>query len=133
MVPRGMEIVAQGSIITKDALEKIEALQLALQKEEGSRGFTASYGQIIMIVLIVSMFFLYFLVFGDYLFKKPGQIWAIITLVILQLLSLWLVHNISGSMQRLNASIPETSISSGFIPLFWLPLLLPFCTIGAWE
>ncbi|OIP50852.1 MAG: hypothetical protein AUK31_04765 [Fibrobacteres bacterium CG2_30_45_31] len=114
MVPRGMEIVTQGSIITKDALEKIEALQLALQKEEGSRALTASYGQIIMTILIVSIFFLYFLVFGDYFFKKPGQIWAIITLATLQLLSLWLIHNVSGSIQHLNPSLPED------LDLIWL-------------
>jgi len=62
----------------------------------------------------VSIFFLYFLVFGDYFFKKPGQIWAIITLATLQLLSLWLIHKVSGSIQHLNPSLPED------LDLIWL-------------
>lgn len=45
MVPRGMEIVTQGAPVTKDILEKIEALQQAQQKEENTRLLTAPYGQ----------------------------------------------------------------------------------------
>ena len=60
MVPRGMELISQGSIVTKDVLERLEALQNALQKEEGSRHFTAVYGQMIFIAVIITLFFLYF-------------------------------------------------------------------------
>lgn len=114
MVPRGMEIVSQGSIVTKDVLEKLEALQIAQQKEAGVKHFTASYGQILMFVLLVSLFFLYFIMFGKGVFQKPRQVWCIVSLAALQLLVLWLIHSVSGSIQHLN------TISLDGLETIWL-------------
>ncbi|MCK9182156.1 MAG: HDIG domain-containing protein [Fibrobacteraceae bacterium] len=119
MVPRGMELISQGSIVTKDALEKLEALQLAMQKEEGAKLFTSTYGQVLMMILIVCMFFLYFLFFNASLFKRPGQVWSIVAIAILQLLAFAAIHNLSGSVQRIAPELPEG------IDLIWLyPFIL---------
>ncbi|MDY6388333.1 MAG: hypothetical protein SPL21_12735, partial [Fibrobacter sp.] len=66
MVPRGMEIVAQGAPITKDILEKIDALQRAQQKEENSKTFTAIYGNALVFTIIITFFFLF-------LFSSPSR------------------------------------------------------------
>ena len=42
MVPRGVEIVTQGTPVTKEILEKLEAFQQAQQKEENARTLTRS-------------------------------------------------------------------------------------------
>lgn len=92
MIPRGMEIVTQGSPITKEILERIDALQLAQEKEENSRILTAPYGHALMFLIIISAFFLFlYLMIVNYhnMFRTPRQLWSIATLVALQLLAFW--------------------------------------------
>lgn len=92
MIPRGMEIVTQGSPITKEILERIDALQLAQEKEENSRILTAPYGHALMFLIIISAFFLFlYLMIVNYhnMFRTPRQLWSLATLVALQLLAFW--------------------------------------------
>lgn len=92
MIPRGMEIVTQGSPITKEILERIDALQLAQEKEENSRILTAPYGHALMFLIIISAFFLflYLMIVNNHnMFRTPRQLWSIATLVALQLLAFW--------------------------------------------
>lgn len=114
MIPRGMEIVSQGSIITKDILEKIDALQNALQKEEGSKTLTATYGQGLLLLAVVSGFFLFFMLFASDSIKKTNHIWSIIALAAIQLLLFWLFQRISGVLNK-----PD-SILSDSIDLIWI-------------
>jgi membrane-associated HD superfamily phosphohydrolase len=114
MIPRGMEIVSQGSIITKDILEKIDALQNALQKEEGSKTLTATYGQGLLLLAVVSGFFLFFMLFASDSVKKTNHIWSIIALAAIQLLLFWLFQRISGVLNK-----PD-SILSDSIDLIWI-------------
>ncbi len=115
MVPKGIEIVAQGSIITKEILEKIEALQQSLQKEAGNKALTAPYGQALLLFSIVSGFFLFFLVFaGTHLIKKTRHIWAIISLLAFQLILYWLFHCISRELAQGQSIIPDT------VDLIWI-------------
>lgn len=109
MVPRGMEIVTQGAPITKEILEKIDALQLAQQKEENSKTFTAIYGNALVFVIIITIFFLFFLnAPSKVMFKSARQLWSFTSLVLLQLIAFWIVHNLSGSLNRLELTIlPE--------------------------
>lgn len=109
MVPRGMEIVAQGSPITKDILEKLDALQRAQQKEENSRKFTAVYGNALVLVIIITFFFLFiFVTPSNRLFKTPRQLWSVIALTLLQLVAFWVMHNFSGSLNSVDIPVlPE--------------------------
>ena len=109
MVPRGMEIVAQGTPITKEIIEKIEALQQAQKKEENERTLTATYGQAIILALIIAAFFFYFF-YNDTVrhFKSPRQLWSLVLLSVIQLASFWVVHYFSNSLNRLEAMVlPE--------------------------
>lgn len=114
MIPRGMEIVSQGSIITKDILEKIEALQEALQKEEGSKTLTATYGQVLLLFAVITGFFLFFILFASDSIKKNSHIWSVIALVALQLILFWLFLRISTALNK-----PD-SILSDAVDLIWI-------------
>ena len=99
MVPRGMEIVSQGAPVTKEILEKIDALQQAQQKEENERTLTAPFGQAIIIALIIIAFFFYFF-YNETVrkFKSPRQLWSLVILAIIQLVSFWAVHYLSNNL-----------------------------------
>lgn len=106
MVPRGMEIVAQGGLVTKDILEKIEALQNAQQREENSKAFTAIYGNAIIFVIILSFFMSFFLFTPSRgMFKNPRQLWSLVFMMLLQLVGFWIVHHLTGSLSKLEMDI----------------------------
>lgn len=109
MVPRGMEIVTQGTPITKEIIEKIDALQQAQQKEENSRLLTAPYGQALVFFIIITIFFLFFFISKSMkMLKNPRQLWSLVFLVALQLLAFWTVHHLSGTLGNLEGTVlPE--------------------------
>jgi cyclic-di-AMP phosphodiesterase PgpH len=108
MVPRGMEIVNQGSIITKDVMDKLEAMQLALQKERASGNTpTSTYGQFLILLMITSLFSFYFKRFHSKEMTRPAQIWAIVLIAILQVALFSLAHNIMPGLQRPDSLLPE--------------------------
>ena len=116
MVPRGMEIVTQGAPVTKDILEKIEALQQAQQKEENARTLTAPYGQALVFFVIISILFL-FSMFSQATktLKTARQLWSLIALAALQLLAYWGMHYFSGYVTRAEGNlIPEA------IDMMWI-------------
>ena len=116
MVPRGMEIVTQGAPVTKDILEKIEALQQAQQKEENSRTLTAPYGQALVFFVIISLLFLYFMFSqATKTLKSARQLWSLVALAALQLLAYWGVHYFTGYISKAESNlIPEA------IDLMWI-------------
>lgn len=90
MIPRGMEIVTQGSPVTREILERIDALQLAQQKEENSRVLTAPYGHLLMIFILISALYLYmFISITHSMFRTPRQLWSLTVVVAMQLLAFW--------------------------------------------
>ncbi|MDR2555996.1 MAG: HD domain-containing protein [Fibromonadaceae bacterium] len=93
MIPRGMEIVSQGSIITKEILEKLEAMQNALQKDASQVQYTAPYGQRILLLLIVSMLCMNMWSFRHNKSIGPLQIWAITVIVIIQVIMFRVAHD----------------------------------------
>lgn len=108
MVPRGMEIVNQGSIITKDVMDKLEAMQLALQKERASGNTpTSTYGQFLILLMITSLFSFYFKRFHHKEMTQPAHIWAIVLIAILQVALFSLAHNIMPGLQRPDSLLPE--------------------------
>ncbi|MCQ2106933.1 MAG: HDIG domain-containing protein [Fibrobacter sp.] len=109
MVPRGMEIVSQGSPITKEILERIDALQLAQQKEENSKTFTALYGNALVFVIIITFFFSFILLSPSRgTFKSARQLWSIIVIALMQLAAFFAIHHMSETIGRLDISfLPE--------------------------
>jgi len=93
MIPRGMEIVPQGSIITKEILEKLEAMQNALQKDASQTQYTAPYGQRILLLLIVSMLCMNMWSFRYNKSIGPLQMWAITVIVIIQVILFRVAHD----------------------------------------
>ena len=122
MVPRGMELISQGSIVTKDVLERLEALQNALQKEEGSRHFTAVYGQMIFIAVIITLFFLYFFYFNAKRFRNHRQLWSIVALAALQLIAFAAIHHFVGYIQKTSTTIPDIDVI-WFYPFILSPVI----------
>ena len=93
MIPRGMEIVPQGSIITKEILEKLEAMQNAIQKDASQAQYTAPYGQRILLLLIVSMLCMNMWSFRYNKSIGPLQMWAITVIVIIQVILFRVAHD----------------------------------------
>ena len=109
MVPRGVEIVAQGTPVTKEVLEKLEAFQQAQQKEENARTLTAPYGQMLVFFIIITVLFCFFAFStATKSLRTPRQLWSLMALIALQLAVYWLMHNFSGSLNKLEMMpLPE--------------------------
>ena len=124
MVPRGMEIVTQGAPITKEILEKIDALQRAQQKEENSKTFTAIYGNALIFAIIITFFFLYMYSSSSRaMFKNARQLWSLIALVLLQLAAFWGIRHLSGSISSADISIiPENLDFMWLYPFAFVPV-----------
>jgi hypothetical protein len=109
MVPRGVEIVSQGMPVTKEILEKLEAFQQAQQKEENARTLTAPYGQMLVFFIIITVLFSFFAFStATKSLRTPRQLWSLMALLALQLAVYWLMHNFSGSLNKLEMMpLPE--------------------------
>ncbi len=123
MVPRGMELVSQGSIVTKDIQERLEALQNALQKEEGSRHVTAVYGHIIFIALVVTLFFLYFFHFYFNRLHSRKELWAIVILAALQLVAFAVIYQFAAHVQKLTPALPQDLDVTWAYPFILSPVI----------
>lgn len=124
MVPRGMEIVAQGAPITKEILEKIDALQRAQQKEENSKTVTAIYGNALIFILIITFFFMFlYNTPSRGMFRNARQLWSLIALALLQIIAFWVMHHLSGSINNINISIiPENLDLMWIYPFAFAPI-----------
>lgn len=109
MVPRGVEIVTQGTPVTKEVLEKLEAFQQAQQKEENARTLTAPYGQMLVFFIIITVLFCFFAFStATKSLRTPRQLWSLMALIALQLAVYWLMHNFSGNLNKLEMMpLPE--------------------------
>jgi len=93
MIPRGMEIISQGSIVTKETLERLEAMQNALQKDTAQFSYTAPYGQRILLLMIVSTLCLNLWYFRRSKNVNILKIWAVVIIAITQIILFRLVHD----------------------------------------
>jgi putative nucleotidyltransferase with HDIG domain len=118
MIPRGMEIVSQGSIITKEVLEKLEAMQNALQKDSSQFLYTAPYGQRILLLLIISTLCLNLWNFRTSRNTRPLHIWAVAIIAVTQVVLFWLVHDLFLTVFQ-----SEHLNSSWFYPFAFAPVL----------
>ena len=124
MVPRGMEIVTQGTPITKEILEKIDALQMAQQNEENSKTLTAPYGNILVFIIIISLLITYCLYTPTRtMFKTPLQLWSLIFLAALQLASFWVIHNLSGTLNKPDSILPDAIDFMWLYPITFTPVI----------
>lgn len=125
MVPRGMEIVNQGSIITKDIMDKIEAMQLALQKERASGNTpTSTYGQYMVLTMLAALFVLYFWRFRLSRIKRPSHVWAIVLIALLQIALFSAFHRLIPDLQRPDSLLPEGLDSIWMYPFVLSPILM---------
>jgi len=93
MIPRGMEIISQGSIVTKETLEKIKAMQNAIQRDSVAFFYTATYGQYIiyfMLIFVLSFYLWYFRVDRN---VRPLHVWAVAIILITQIVLFRIVHD----------------------------------------
>lgn len=117
MIPRGMEIVTQGSPVTKEILERIDALQLAQKKEENSRVLTAPYGHFLMFLIVITAFYLFMLVVSTHsMFRTPRQLWSLSVLVALQLFAFWGGKYLTDFLSQ----TPELASFSEKVDFMWL-------------
>lgn len=117
MIPRGMEIVTQGSPVTKEILERIDALQLAQKKEENSRVLTAPYGHFLMFLIVITAFYLFMLVVSTHsMFRTPRQLWSLSVLVALQLFAFWGGKYLTDFLGQ----TPELASFSEKVDFMWL-------------
>ena len=124
MVPRGMEIVTQGTPITKEILEKIDALQMAQQNEENSKTLTAPYGNILVFIIIISLLISYCLYTPTRtMFKTPRQLWSLFFLTLLQLFTFWAIHNLSGIINKPDSLLPEHVDFMWLYPITFTPVI----------
>jgi len=93
MIPRGMEIISQGSIVTKETLEKIKAMQNAIQKDSVSFFYTATYGQYILYFMLISTLSFYLWYFRLDRKVRPLHIWAVSIILIAQIVLFRIVHD----------------------------------------
>jgi len=93
MVPRGMEIISQGSIVTKETLEKLEAMQHVLQKDSSKFLYTAFYGQYILLLTIVITLCIYLWRFRPGKSIRPLHIWAVAIIAMSQIVLFRFVHD----------------------------------------
>ena len=124
MVPRGMEIVTQGSPITKEILEKIDALQMAQQSEENAKKLTAPYGNILVFIIIITLLFAFcYYMPTRTMFKTPRQLWSLFFLTLLQLLAFWVVHNLSGTLNKPDSILPDAVDFMWLYPITFTPVI----------
>jgi len=93
MIPRGMEIISQGSIVTKETLEKINAMQNAIQRDSVAFFYTATYGQYILYFMLISILSFYLWYFRLDKHVRPLHIWAITIILITQIVLFRIVHD----------------------------------------
>jgi len=93
MIPRGMEIISQGSIVTKETLEKINAMQNAIQRDSVAFFYTATYGQYILYFMLIFLLSFYLWYFRLNKNVRPLQIWAISIILITQIVLFRIVHD----------------------------------------
>jgi putative nucleotidyltransferase with HDIG domain len=124
MVPRGMEIVTQGAPITKEILEKIDALQMAQQSEENAKKLTAPYGNVLVFIIILTLLIAFcFYMPTRTMFRTPRQLWSLFFLTLLQLLAFWAVHNLSGTLNKPDSILPDAVDFMWLYPITFTPVI----------
>jgi putative nucleotidyltransferase with HDIG domain len=130
MVPRGMEIISQGSVVTKEILEKLEAMQIALQKDSSQLFNTANYGQYLLFLLIAATICLYLWHFRIAKNIRPLQMWAVCIIALLQVILFRLVHTFLLTVIQNEHLNPVWFYPFSFAPIL-ISVLFPLRTASA--
>jgi len=127
VVVKGMEIVSPGSIVTQDAVEKLQALQQTLQQEDGKRSkLTSGFGQALFVLALTILFCLYLLSQSTKDFGKISHFWAIICVHLLQIVAFFGNDLLIQHLQRQNSFLPEGTDFIWLQPFILAPVL---CTV----
>ncbi|MDR0515901.1 MAG: HDIG domain-containing protein [Fibromonadaceae bacterium] len=130
MVPRGMEIVSQGSVVTKEVLEKLEAMQIALQKDSAMFFNTANYGQYLLFLFVASILCFYLWYFRIDRNIQPLQMWAICIIALTQVILFRLVHSFFLTPMQSEHLNPVWFYPFSFAPIL-ISVLFPLRTAAA--
>jgi putative nucleotidyltransferase with HDIG domain len=124
MVVKGMEIVATGSIVTQDAVEKLQALHLALQQEEGKRSMlTTGLGQALFLLVLTVLFCLSILMVRSSQFLNIRHYWAIIFVHLVQILVFYIMESLVTSADPGFLFFPEGTDYTWLQPFLLAPVL----------
>jgi putative nucleotidyltransferase with HDIG domain len=130
MIPRGMEIISQGSMVTKETLEKLKAMQSAIQKDSVSFFYTAQYGQYILIFMLICALGVYLWYFRVNRSIRPLQIWAVAIIVIVQIAMFRVVYDFFFSFFQNEYLNPVWLYPFAFAPVL-ISVLYPLRTAVA--
>lgn len=127
MVGKGMEILSRGSIVTQDALERLQSLASTLQTETRAKTILASgFGQALILLALTLLLAIYLINV-----KRRGLIsiphyWALISIHVLTILLFVGVDNLGQSLTIAHALFPEGSEYLWLQPIILAPAL---CTV----
>ena len=127
MIPRGMEIISQGSIVTKETMEKLKAMQNAIQKDSISSFYTAPYGQHILVFMLIFTLCFYLWKFRVNISARPLQIWAVVIIAVTQIILFRIVYEFSFKFIQNEHLNPVWFYPFAFTPIL-ISILYPFRT-----
>jgi putative nucleotidyltransferase with HDIG domain len=127
MVAKGMEIIAPGTIVTQEAVEKLEALHAVLQAEDGRRSsMTSGLGQALFLLVISALFCLYLISMKSTQPLLMRHYWAFIVIHIVQIIALNLADQIGTVANQPSLFFPYGTDFIWIQPFLLAPVL---CTI----
>ncbi len=113
LVVRGMTILSAGMVVNQDAVDKLEALEIALQKEvRKSSVLTQELGRSLFLLLLVTLFFMNLR--GNTHRLSQKQFWGITSIHILQVLLFAISFAIASALRKSAWILPLE------IELLWL-------------
>jgi putative nucleotidyltransferase with HDIG domain len=130
-----MEIVSQGSIITRESLEKIEAMHNAIHRDSTQLFYTASYGQYMLLLMIIITLCIYLWIFRLNRHIRPLQMWAVPIIAIIQIVLFRLVHDFALDFIQNEYLNPVWFYPFAFAPVL-ISVLFPLRTaiaIAIWS
>ncbi|HSQ40735.1 MAG TPA: HDIG domain-containing protein [Fibrobacteraceae bacterium] len=126
IVPKGVKILAPGNIVTQDAVDKLMALHVALQQEEGRRSMlTTGFGQALFLLLIAVLFVIAMSFLRGKDWTHPRHFWAVLSAHILQIIAFWIVESLSLDLHQ-SSFFPDGTDFIWLQPFVLAPAL---CTV----
>lgn len=122
LVVRGMSILSTGMVVSQDAVDKLEALEIALQNEvRKSSILTQELGRSLYLLLLVTLFFIILRNYSQRLTQK--QFWGIASLQILQVVLFAISFAVANALRKSDWLLPLEIDLLWFAPFIFAPSL----------
>jgi putative nucleotidyltransferase with HDIG domain len=90
---KGMEVLPAGAIVTREAIEKLIALQNAQMNEDSSlSSYFPRLGQWLVLIGITLAVLFFFYFYRSHVFKTPKQIWTISLVLVFQIFGFYITR-----------------------------------------